>query len=344
MKKTLMAGAALALTAACVLAAGSRGYAGSATAPEAAAMKADYVRPKTIPAPPDNPITDEKAELGRMLFFDPRISGSGVISCASCHNPGLGWEDGLAFGVGHNGTKLGRHTPTILNLAWGGPYFWDGRAATLEDQAKGPIESPAEMNMSHGDAVARVAAISGYRSAFAKAFPGEGVTIDTIAKAIATYERTVVSAEAPFDRWIAGDETAISSEAKRGFVLFNTKANCAVCHSGWRFTDDGFHDIGVPGSDEGRAKIAPGIEQLRFAFKTPTLRNVTERAPYLHDGSAATLEAVVDLYDAPTVDRPSRSSEVRRLGLTPAEKADLVAFLKTLTSEDPAPSVPNLPK
>jgi cytochrome c peroxidase len=327
-----------------VLAWASKGVADSLPSEELGALKKQYTRPAAVPAPDDNPITPAKVELGRKLFFDPRISGSGVISCGSCHNPSLGWEDGLAFGVGHGGGKLGRHTPTILNVAWGGPYFWDGRAATLEDQAKGPIESPAEMNMSHGDAVARVKGIAGYQAAFAQVFPNEGVTIDTVAKAIATYERTVVSGEAPFDRWINGDEDAISEKAKRGFVLFNTKANCAVCHTGWRFTDDGFHDIGISGTDEGRAKVAPRIEQLRFAFKTPTLRNIADRAPYLHDGSARTLEAVVDLYNNPTLERGSRSTEVKPLGLTAEEKGELVAFLKTLSSEDPPQPFPNLPK
>ncbi|HYE45640.1 MAG TPA: cytochrome c peroxidase [Caulobacter sp.] len=302
-----------------------------------------YQRPTAIPAPADNPITEAKAELGKALFFDPRLSGSGAISCASCHNPGLGWEDGLALGVGHQGTKLGRHTPTILNTAWAEPLFWDGRATTLEEQAKGPIASSAEMNMPHEDVVKVVQGIPGYRTAFAKAFPGEPIDLDTIAKAIATYERTVVSGQAPFDRWAGGDQAAISESAKRGFVLFNTKAQCSTCHMGWRFTDDGFHDIGLAGDDMGRAKVMPGLPILERAFKTPTLRNIAERGPYMHDGSLASLEAVVDHYDNGFVRRPSLSASIKPLNLSKDERADLVAFMRTLSSQDPPVVLPNLP-
>ena len=303
----------------------------------------DYKRPATVPAPADNPITQAKADLGKALFFDPRLSGSGAISCASCHNPSLGWEDGLAKGVGHKGTQLGRHTPTILNTAWAEPLFWDGRANTLEEQAKGPLASSAEMNMPHADVVKAVAGIPGYRKAFAAAFPGEPIDIDTIAKAIATYERTVVSADAPFDRWAKGDAGAISESAKRGFVLFNTTAQCSTCHTGWRVTDDGFHDIGLAGEDMGRGKIMPGLTILERAFKTPTLRNIAERAPYMHDGSQATLEAVVDHYDHGFVRRPSLSDNIKPLNLSAQDRADLVAFMRTLSSQDAPVSLPSLP-
>jgi cytochrome c peroxidase len=168
--------------------------------------------------------------------------------------------------------------------------------------------------------------------------------VDTIAAAIASYERTVVSNSAPFDKWVAGDEGAIPTAAKRGFALFNGKANCAVCHSGWRMTDDGFHDIGISGSDRGRAAIAPGIVQLEYAFKTPTLRNVNQRAPYMHDGSLTTLSAVIDHYDTGFVSRPSLDTQMHRLSLTPEEKADLLAFLDTLTSVDSPAVVPQLPQ
>ncbi len=306
-------------------------------------IKAEYVRPFGIPFPEDNPYTEKKYELGHQLFFDPRISGSGAISCATCHNPGLGWEDGLDLGVGHHGAKLGRHTPTILNLAWGMFFFWDGRAATLEDQALGPIESAVEMNMSHGDAIVRLNEINAYVKGFEEVFPEDGLTIENVGKAIATFERTIVSAEAPFDRWINGAEDAISESAKRGFVTFNTKANCAICHAGWRFTDDGFHDIGVDSDDIGRAEILP-IPALQHAFKTPTLRNVEERSPYLHDGSEETLMDVVNFYNDGFVKRESLSSTIKPLGLTEEEKTDLVEFMKTLTSEDEQIQVPNLPK
>jgi cytochrome c peroxidase len=346
-RQSLLVGAGLLACAVLAMGAGSDGAALAQVAPELTLeqMKAGYARPRgASPAPADNATTPVRVELGRRLFFDPRLSGSGAISCASCHNPSFGWEDGLPRGIGHNGQPLARSTPTVLNVGWGGPFFWDGRADTLERQAVMPIASAAEMNMPHDHAVARVRGIEGYRDAFAQAYPGEAITIGAVGKALAAYERTLVSAEAPFDRWIRGEARAISPEARRGFVLFNTTARCAVCHSGWRFTDDGFHDIGVATTDEGRATIAPGIEQLRFAFKTPSLRNIDQRAPYMHNGSLPTLDAVVDFYDAAAERRPSVAEEVAPLGLTTEERSDLVAFLRTLTSNDPPQAAPILPR
>lgn len=302
-----------------------------------------YHRPKSVPAPSDNPITPEKAALGMSLFFDPRLSGSGAISCASCHNPALDWQDGLAKGIGHRGSQLGRHTPTIIDTAWAEPLFWDGRAATLEDQAKGPLAAPAEMNMPHAEVIKKVKSIAGYRQQFAAVFPGHDIDIDSVAMAIATYERTIVSKQAPFDRWVEGDDDAISPSAKRGFALFNDKANCAACHSGWRFSDNGFHDIGLRGDDIGRAKIIPGVPVLDHAFKTPSLRNIDGRAPFMHDGSMATLEDVIDHYDHGFVQRGSLSPEVKQLHLSTRDKKDLVAFLHTLTSNDGGVTVPALP-
>jgi cytochrome c peroxidase len=303
-----------------------------------------YRRPTTVPFPANNPITPEKVALGQALFFDPRLSGSGVIACATCHNPGLAWGDGLPKGIGHMGTRLDRHTPTILNVAYGEPYFWDGRAATLEEQAKGPMESGKEMNLQASDCVQRVRDIPGYAAAFQRVFPTQPISIDVIAAAIATFERTVISRNAPFDRWVNGETRAISPAALRGFVLFNGKANCAACHQGWRMTDDGFHDAGLPDRDRGRALIAPGIEQLEHAFKTPTLRNIDQRAPYMHDGSLATLGAVIDHYDGGFVRRASLDGDMRPLGLTPDEKRDLLAFLATLTSVDAPITVNVLPQ
>jgi cytochrome c peroxidase len=318
--------------------------ASNASSTDPHAFLSDYQRPAKVPASKANPLTPEKVALGQMLFFDPRLSGSGVISCASCHNPALGWSDALPKGLGHMGGRLGRRTPTIIDVAYGEPYFWDGRAATLEDQAKGPLTSAKEMNMSAEAAISRLESIPGYVAAFDRAFPGRGVTLDTFAAAVASYERTVVSGTAPFDKWVAGDEQAVSVAAKRGFVLFNGKANCAVCHSGWRMSDDGFHDIGLPGTDRGRAAIAPGIVQLEHAFKTPTLRNINQRAPYMHDGSMPTLAAVIDHYDHGFEHRDSLDSQIHPLGLTSEEKSDLLAFLDTLTSVDGPAVVPVLPQ
>ncbi len=308
-------------------------------------LKAKYRRPAAAPFPKDNAPTADRELLGRTLFFDPRLSGSGWISCASCHNPALDWGDGLPKAIGHGMQVLGRRTPTILNLAWAEALFWDGRAGTLEEQALGPIGAAGEMNLPLDQMDTKLQAIAAYKPLFDRAYPGEGVTRDTVARAIAAFERTVVSAPAPFDKWIDGDDTAIPAEARRGFALFNGKANCAKCHSGWRVTDDSFHDLGMRGTDVGRGTILPDIQVSQFAFKTPTLRNADRRAPFGHDGSLATLEAVIDLYDrGGDVKRPSLSAEVRPLNLTPAEKADLLAFLKTLTSVDPAVTVPPLPR
>jgi len=308
------------------------------------AMKALYRRPSTIPFPKDNPYTPEKAALGKKLYFDTRISVTSAQSCASCHSPGFGWGDGLALGVGHGMAQLGRHSPTIINAAWGSIFMWDGRLANLEEQALGPIQSPGEMNMPVEKLMQRLAGIPEYKPLFEAAFPNEGMKIPTLAKAIATYERTVVSERAPFDAWIEGNEKAISEEAKRGFALFNGKAQCSACHEGWNFTNEGFQDIGLPSEDVGRGQFVPGVIKMQHAFKTPSLREITRRSPFMHDGSLATLEAVVEHYDHGGLDRPSRSDLMKPLGLTAQEKADVVAFLKTLTSDLSPTSVPVLPR
>jgi cytochrome c peroxidase len=317
---------------------------GTKAAPGIDAMKAQYKRPATIPFPKENPYTPEKAELGKKLYFDTRLSVTSAQSCASCHSPGFGWGDGLAVGVGHGMAKLGRHSPTIVNAAWGAIFMWDGRLATLEEQALGPIQAAGEMNMPLEQLMERLTSIGEYKPLFTAAFPGEGMSAKTLAKAIATYERTVVSERAPFDSWIEGNEKAISEEAKRGFALFNGKAVCAACHEGWNFTNDGFQDIGLPSKDVGRGEFVPGVVKMQHAFKTPGLREIARRSPFMHDGSLATLEAVVEHYDRGGVDRPSRSDLMTPLGLTAQEKSDLVAFMKTLTSNLSPTAVPVLPR
>ena len=279
-----------------------------------------------------------------MLFFDPRLSGSDSISCASCHNPSFSWGDGLATGFGHGMTRLGRRTPTVWNLAWADLLMWDGRFASLEEQALGPMGADVEMNQNLNEVVNELSAIPEYRTLFNVSFPGEGITLENVTKAIATFERTLVTSVASFDKWIAGDEDAISESAKRGFDLFNEKANCAACHSGWNFTDGGFHDIGLPDDDIGRGKVVPGVTVLQHAFKTPTLRNVALRGPYMHRGSLASQEAVIDHYDDGFVKRDSLSADIKRLGLNDQEKTDLVAFLQTLTSNELAAQHPVLPR
>jgi len=308
-----------------------------------ATLKKSYQRPADIPFPPDNPYTPVKAALGKLLFFDPRLSQAQNMNCATCHNPSFGWEMPLPQAVGSLGTKLRRHAPTVLNMAWGDRYFWDGRAGSLEEQAGGPIAAPEEMNLPIKEAVARIRGISGYQYWFQQAFPGQGVTKDTLLKAIATYERTIVSPEAPFDRWVEGDDAAISEQAKQGFELFNGKAQCSHCHSGWNFTDSDFHDIGLPNaSDRGRIEIT-GDQNDQYGFKTPSLRNINQRAPYMHDGSLATMEAVITHYAGGGVNRPSLSSEMKPFSLTPNEMAALIAFLDSLSGPNMVVSLPVLP-
>jgi cytochrome c peroxidase len=290
-------------------------------------MKAKYRRPAIVPFPKD-----------------PRLSSSNFISCATCHTPAFSWGDGLPKGIGHGMKEVGRRTPTILNLAWIEPLFWDGRAPDLEAQALGPIQAPGEMNQSLEATIAKLRGVEGYRRLFEIAYPGEGVTEKTLAKAIATFEGTIVSGIAPFDEWVAGKDDAISASAKRGFMLFNTRARCSACHSGWSFTDGSFHDIGVASPDRGRGKLLENVERMQHAFKTPTLRNVDHRAPYMRDGSLASLEAVVDYYNTRFVKRPSLSHEIQPLGLGQDGISDVVAFMTTLTSADAPVAVPVLPR
>ncbi|MCZ8157834.1 MAG: c-type cytochrome [Leptospira sp.] len=314
----------------------------------------EYLRPMAVPTPTDNPMTQEKIELGSMLFFDPRMSGSNWISCATCHNPALGWGDGLNLGLGHGMKPLGRNTPTILNTAYQESQFWDGRVATLEQQALAPVESSNEMNQDATSMIAELEELKMYRTLFDKAFPNEGLTKSNVAKALAAFERTIVSGEAPFDRFLKGDVTAISDSAKRGFDLFENKAQCSKCHMGFNFSDNGFHNIGVKDPsgvvDEGRwaavSKDFPKGFKLKVlvgAFKTPTLRDVELTAPYLHNGMYKTLEEVVEHYNRGGDDLENIDPNMKKLNLDETEKKDVVAFLKSLTGEQQKITVPLLP-
>jgi cytochrome c peroxidase len=304
-----------------------------------------YKRPTEIPYPKHNPYSDAKFKLGAMLFFDPLLSGSKSRSCESCHNPGLSWGDGQPRAIGEKQKPLPLRAPTLLNVAWTPKLGWDGHFRDLESVAIAPITSPGNMNLSDKALTERLSAIPGYLDAFDAAF-GEGdITVEKVEKALATFERSIVSGEAPFDRWLNGDESAIDEAAKRGFALFNGKAHCSACHSGWAFTDSSFHDIGTAHDDDiGRGRLFPSSMALKYAFKTPTLRDVARRAPYMHDGSVPTLGAVIDLYDRGGIDRPSRDPEIRPLGLIADEKADLITFLRTLTGASQPVSVPILPR
>jgi cytochrome c peroxidase len=287
-------------------------------------------------------LNPQRVSLGKMLFFDPRLSGSNWISCGTCHNPTMGWSDGLPTGIGQGQRKLTRATPTILNTAYNFLQMWDGRFTSLEEQAMAPVESDVEMNQDPDELVEELKSISGYVKLFKEAFPSQGITKDTIAQSLASFQRTIVSTEAPFDRWIDGDERAISAAAKRGFELFEGKAHCSTCHSGFNFTDDGFHNIGLKSDDPGRFAVVP-IPVTKGAFKTPTLRNITKTAPYMHNGAYATLEEVIDHYVRGGDDKSNLSPNFKAADLNDAEKKDLLEFLKTLTGKSRKISIPHLP-
>lgn len=308
-----------------------------------AELKDAYRRPDAIPFPGSAPYSPQLATLGKMLFFDPRLSGQQNLACASCHNPSFGFEVPVAGAIGATNKPLARKAPTVLNAAWLPTLFWDGRAPTLEMQAMGPITAEAEMDGKFPEIIARLKAVPEYKAWFTTLFPKEGVTQDTILTAIATYERTVVAGSAPFDRWIEGDEGAITPSAARGFMLFNGKAACSGCHTGWNFTDNKFHDLGLPTKDIGRAAFDPDNPAAKHAFKTPGLRNLTYRAPFGHAGQFADLEAILTFYESGSIARPSRSALMRPVPLSPEERADLLAFLRSLTAEQTRTALPNLP-
>lgn len=294
----------------------------------------------------DNPYSREKELLGKMLFFDPRLSGPNSMACASCHNPSLSWSDALPKAVGFGQKTLERKTPGLFNLAWASTMMWDGRLFMLEGQVLTPITNKEEMNQDLGKLVEEIKAIEGYRPYFEKAFPGQEVSVDLIVKAIAVFERGLVSGKAPFDEWIEGNDQAMSEDAKKGALLFHGKANCFACHSGWRFTDNGFHDIGIKATGADRKKKLPTKEGERspFAMKTPGLRNLMRRAPYFHDGSAKTMMDVMDLYDrGGDVKRAGLAKEIFPLNLSADEKKQLVEFMKALQAWEKPVEVPILP-
>ena len=297
--------------------------------------------------PADNKWSKEKEELGKMLYFDPRLSGSNWISCATCHNPGLGWGDGLPRTIGDGQKELGRHAPTVINSGYFKIQMWDGRKKSLEDQAKGPIEAAGEMNQNFDELIGELKAIPGYVKRFASVFGANSLTIDNIAKAIATFERSVVSKNAPYDKYWAGDKSAMSASAVNGMKLFFGKAKCAICHNGPVFTDSGFYNIGVKAS--GPLKVDLGrYNQSKAdfdngAFKTPGLRSISQSAPYMHNGTEATLEDVVEFYDRGGDVKENLSPFITPLGLTGQEKKDLVEFLVALDGEPKEVVFPDLP-
>jgi cytochrome c peroxidase len=300
--------------------------------------------PVTIPA--DNPQTDAKVDLGRQLFFDPRLSRDNTISCATCHDPEMAWANHNTVDVGIEGRQGNRNSGTILDAAYMDFQFWDGRAKTLEEQALGPIHNLVEMGETLENVVRKLAAIDGHRARFKAVFASE-VTADGIGKAIAAFERTVLSGPSPYDTYMAGDKSALPQAAVRGMRLFNGKARCRTCHGGPMFSDQGFHNIGVgmdsPQPDIGREAVTKDPKD-RGRFKTPTLRNVALTWPYMHDGSVRTLADAVKLYDAGGVKNPTLDVFVMPLELSDDEQKDLVAFMEALTGPLPKIERPALPK
>jgi cytochrome c peroxidase len=290
--------------------------------------------PSIPPIPAGSPMTAERIDLGRMLFFEPRISASGVISCATCHNPALGWTDRIPRATGHDGQVGDRNTPTVLNAGFLGAQFWDGREPDLEGQALGPIAASIEMNMAIEDAIVRLNEFAVYRSAFAAAFPGENdpVTPRNVALAIAAFERTLNTPNSPFDRFLAGDVSALSEQQQWGMRLFADNG-CIACHNGPNFSDSNFHRFELPGSrDEGRFLVT-GDEADRFAFRTPTLRNVSVTYPYFNNGSIDNLRDAVNLMAQQMLGHDFEEDELEAI----------VAFLDGLTGDMPRVEIPALP-
>ena len=286
--------------------------------------------------PEDNPYSAAKAELGRYLYFDKRLSADGSLACASCHAPEFGFTDGAPVSTGIKAQKGGRSAPTVINRAYSLAQFWDGRAGSLEEQAKGPMENPIEMGNTHVAIVAKLQGVPGYRPLFLKAYGSETIDIDRVTKAIATFERTVLSGNAPYDRYKRGDKKAMTPAQVRGMSVFFDKAKCDKCHEGGNFTLNVYANIGV-----GTDKADPDVGRFAVtkdphdwgSFKTPTLREIEHTAPYMHDGSLKTLEDVVEYYDKGGIKNKNLDENLKPLKLTDAEKKDLVAFLKALSGE-----------
>jgi cytochrome c peroxidase len=286
--------------------------------------------------PAANPYTPEKAELGRFLYFDPRLSADGTVSCATCHSPRYAFTDGAAVSTGIRGQRGNRSAPTVINRAYSLAQFWDGRAATLEDQVKGPIANPIEMGNTHDAVVAALGRIGGYRPMFRQAFGSDEVTIDRVAQAIATFERTILSGNSSYDRYKAGDKKAMTAAQVRGMRIFFDKAKCDACHEGVNFTLNAYANLGV-----GTDKAEPDVGRYAVtknpadwgAFKTPTLRDVARTGPYMHDGSLLNLMQVVNFYDKGGIPNKNLDEKIKRLHLSEENKDDLVGFLKALTGD-----------
>ena len=313
-----------------------------------------------VPVPEDNPLTPEKVELGRLLFFDARLSADGSLACVSCHLPDQGWATQTPLSPAYPTNMERRLSPTLINVAYNKALLWDGRAGVLEKQALGPIQNPLHMNQNLDLLVEKLRAIPDYAQRFQNVF-GTSVSAEGLGKALAAFERTLVTRNAPFDRYMGGDQQAMSASALRGMALFKGKARCILCHNGPNFTDGQFHNLGVPEAPllahplvqaslrfDAKRMNVQGYDQVtedlgrylvtkeaqdKGAFKTPTLRNVTQRDPYMHNGIFQSLEDILDFYDRGGGAVAGKSPLIQTIGLTAQEKRDLLAFLQSLTGE-----------
>ncbi|HYP25106.1 MAG TPA: cytochrome c peroxidase [Blastocatellia bacterium] len=300
--------------------------------PEIRPLPASWDKYEPMAIPPDNPMTPEKVALGRQLFFDERLSGDGTRSCYSCHVCEKGLTDGLAKAVGAFNKALPRSSPTLWNIGYHKDFYWDGRSPSLEKQAMAAWTG-ANMGAKADEIAAKINGIQGYRSQFQSVFGGEA-TPENMMMAIAAYERTIIGNNTPFDKWQAGDQSAVGEDVKRGYEVFQ-QAKCNNCHDGVLFTDLQYHNVGIgmdlPEPDVGRAKPSARPEDTG-AFKTPTLRDIAKSAPYFHDGSVATLEEAVDLMLAGG--KPNQYLDKKNLEkrtLTSEQRQDLLAFLRSLS-------------
>lgn len=310
-----------------------------------AASKDAYRRPEGISSPSSNPLTVEKALLGKTLFFDTKLSRDRTMSCATCHAPDKRWSDGRLRPLGAENIPNARRTPTVLNSAWLTALMWDGRAGSLEAQAVLPITTAHEMNFDMVALIERLKKSEGYAPLFSQAFGDDSVTPKRVTEALASFQRTLVSQTSPFDHWVMGDENAISQRAKLGFDLFGGKAQCISCHKSWRFTDDSFHDIGLRTDDLGRGAMVPAeVTLLQHAFKTPSLRDLPVEGPYMHNGSMSSLDEVIRHYEKGGVDRKSRSLEMKTFELTDEERLALIDFVKTLDGGPLQVELPRIPE
>ncbi len=286
--------------------------------------------------PDDNPLTPAKVALGRMLFFDSLLSADRSLACASCHDPARAFTDGRPVSVGVFGRRGTRNVPTLVNRTYGQSFFWDGRITSLEEQVLQPIQDSKEMDITVGEVVVRLEGDRDYSDLFQAAF-GRKVNDGDLARALASYVRTILSGNAPIDRYLNGDRDALTERQRQGLDLFRGKAGCTACHLGPTLSDEQFHNTGVAWRDgrlldQGRFAVTSQDED-RGAFKTPTLREVPRTAPYMHDGSIATLEEVIEFYDRGGNPNPTLDRRVRPLNLTAGEKGDLLAFLRALSGE-----------